>query len=246
MSKRWGAVLRGHDFDLEDWREMLKPPFDPWVEVHGSDTVLRSESLDNLASATEARDRVVAHIDRLNGAMFVSKQSRPVQFGGVVEFGSDGKLHRTVFFEAVGFQGRTRVGVATLVVGPDGSPKAEPPPKPSEVQNWAASADADDLLEDALIYFGRVSAPDQPHPPTFWFDVYKTLECLIKRVGGEMDFLALNWAPADDVRRLKQTANWARHARRKYRRPSSTTTEQEAKDLMAHLLRKAFDNPSAP
>ena len=45
MTKQWGGVLRGHDFDLEDWREMLKPPFDPWIEVHGSDVVLRSESL---------------------------------------------------------------------------------------------------------------------------------------------------------------------------------------------------------
>jgi hypothetical protein len=85
MSKRWGAVLRGHDFDLQDWREMLKPPFDPWVEVHGSDAVLRSESLDGLTSANEVRDRVVAHIDRLNGAMFVMRQSHPLQFSGVVE-----------------------------------------------------------------------------------------------------------------------------------------------------------------
>jgi hypothetical protein len=41
MSKRWGAVVRGHDFDLQDWREMLKLPFDPWIEVHGPDVVLR-------------------------------------------------------------------------------------------------------------------------------------------------------------------------------------------------------------
>ena len=86
MSKRWGAVLRGHDFDLPDWREMLKSPFDPWVEVHGSDAVLRSASLDGLTSASEVRDRVVAHIDRLNGVMFVVRHGQPLQFSGVVEF----------------------------------------------------------------------------------------------------------------------------------------------------------------
>ena len=139
MSKRWGAVLRGHDFDLQDWREMLKPPFDPWVEVHGSDAVLRSESLDGLTSANEVRDRIIAHIDRLNGAMFVMRQSHPLQFSGVVEFGPDGKLHRTVFVEGGAYG--ARVGAIAVAIGPDGKPKPEPPPKPSEAQIWAAIAD---------------------------------------------------------------------------------------------------------
>jgi hypothetical protein len=187
-------VLRGHDFDLQDWREMLKPPFDPWVEVHGSDAVLRSESLDGLTSASEVRDRVVAHIDRLNGAMFVMRQSQPLQFSGVVELAPDGKVHRTVFVEG-GAHVRARVGAIAVVIGPDGKPKSEPPPKPSEAQTWAAIADGDDLLEDALTYFGRVSVPDPVrHPPTFWFDIYKALECLIGRFGGETAFIALDWA----------------------------------------------------
>lgn len=31
-SPAWGAHLLGHDFDLQDWGDALKPPFDPWVE----------------------------------------------------------------------------------------------------------------------------------------------------------------------------------------------------------------------
>jgi hypothetical protein len=135
---------------------------------------------------------------------------------------------------------------AAIVTGPDGKPQPAPPATPSEVQHWAAIADNDDLLEDALIYFGRVSASDQPHPPTFWFDIYKALECLMDRSGGETDFLALNWAPPKDVELLKRTANWARHARRKFVEPSPATTEQEAKDLMRRLLRKAFETAGAP
>ena len=27
----WGVVLGGHAFDLEDWEEALKGPFDPWI-----------------------------------------------------------------------------------------------------------------------------------------------------------------------------------------------------------------------
>lgn len=48
MTKQWGAMLSGHDHDLQDWQEMLKPGDDPWVEVYGSDTVLRSNSLGDL------------------------------------------------------------------------------------------------------------------------------------------------------------------------------------------------------
>src|ERR1700733_308070 len=139
MSKRWGAALHGHDFDLQDWREMLKPPFDPWVEVHGSETVLLSASLDDLTSASEVRDRVVAQIDRLNGVMFVMRQSQPLKFSGVVELAPDGKMHRTVFAEGGAF-GRSRVGAIGVAIGPDGKPKPEPPPKPSEAQTWAAIA----------------------------------------------------------------------------------------------------------
>jgi hypothetical protein len=84
------------------------------------------------------------------------------------------------------------------------------------------------------------------HPPSFWFDIYKALECLMHRSGGETAFIALDWAPRDDVKLLKQTANWARHARRKYPEPSPATTEQEAKDLMSRLLRKAFETAATP
>ena len=135
-----------------------------------------------------------------------------------------------------------------MAIGSDGKPKPEQPPTPSEAQTWVANRpDSDDLLEDALIYFGRVSAPDPVrHPPTFWFDIYKALECLMVASGGETAFIALDWAPRDDVKRLKQTANWARHARRKFPEPSPATTEREAKDLMSRLLRKAFETAGAP
>ncbi|WP_156944748.1 hypothetical protein [Bradyrhizobium sp. Ec3.3] len=138
---------------------------------------------------------------------------------------------------------------------------------PSEAQRWLAIADSEDRLEDALIYFGRASATDPGrHPPAFWFDIYKALECLIDRFGGaaaakargiggkrrlkqsaaEAEFIKLDWAPPNDVERLKRTANWARHARRKFDQPSPATTEQEAKDLMIRLLRKAFETAGTP
>lgn len=69
MSKPgWGAGLLGEPTDLEDWTYTLKEPFDPWVEIHRAEMVLRSASFDELASASEVRDRATALIERLNGA----------------------------------------------------------------------------------------------------------------------------------------------------------------------------------
>jgi hypothetical protein len=245
MPKQWGALLSGHERALCDWREMLKPPFDPWVEVHGPDHVLRSESLDGLTSMNEVRDRVLAHIERLNGAMSIARHSQLLQFAGVAELRPDREsrptivVHRTVFATGGTYALSGAHGVS-MTLGLDGKPM-ETPPKRSDVQSWAAIADGDDLLEDALIYFGRASLSDPEHPPTFWFDIYKALECLMQRAGGETPFISLGWAPPEDVKRLKRTANWARHARRKFPKPSPATTEQEARDLMSRLFRKAFE-----
>jgi hypothetical protein len=166
----WGAVVLGDTTDLDGWAHALKEQFDPWVETHGTDTVLRSASLDELDSAM-VRDRSTTLIERLNGAMALSRGSKPVRFGGVIQFAPDSRLHRTIFAEMFVEETPDEVHIIAVVSGPDGKPLPPPPPRPSEVQHWSVLADNEDLLNDALIYFGRA---------TDWFDIYKTLECLEK------------------------------------------------------------------
>ena len=72
----------------------FKKPFDPWVENHDNQTLLRSAAFDELESATEVRDRGVAYIDRLNGAMALSRDAGPLHFAGVTQFMPDGTRHR--------------------------------------------------------------------------------------------------------------------------------------------------------
>ncbi len=231
MSKSgWGAIIRGEADDLEDWKCILKQHFDPWVEMHENDIVLRSRWLDELSSAEEVRCQAVSQIEQLNGAMALSQGTRLIQLGGVVEFTPDGRRHTTIFLEPASLTLRgARVGVAVLTV--DGKPPPEPAREPSDVQNWMALADNDDLLEDALIYFGRANN---------WFDIYKTIECLILRFAGgnESTFFRLSWAP--EVELLKRTANWARHARRRYNPPKNPMPFEKAHQLTAELLRRAF------
>lgn len=227
----WGAAVLGEPTDLEDWTHTLKEPFDPWVEMHGPETVLRSASFDELASASEVHDCAIALIERLNGAVALSQQAKQLRLGGIVQFAADGELHRTIFAEGSAFA-RAKVRASAIVIGPDGKPVPSPPPQPSEVQKWTTLAENDDLLDDALIYFGRA---------TDWFDIYKTLECLILKFGGsESAFLALGWVSEAEITRLKRTANSARHAKRKFTPPPNPINLNEARTLLGLLLRRAF------
>ena len=229
----WGAIVQGEPIDLEGWAHSLNQPFDPWVEVHDEQTVLRSASFDELASADEVRDRALAYIDRLNGAMALWQQTSPLRFGGVIQFAADGKRHRTVFAEMGAYEVRGDIArFYATVTGPDGKPVPPPPPQPSEVQRWAKIADANDLLDDALMYFAKGAD---------WFDIYKALECLFQNAGGEPAFLKLNWEPKKEVERLRYTANWYRHARRRNAlheiQPMSLN---DARTLLGKLLRRAL------
>jgi hypothetical protein len=237
----WRATIQGNEADIAHWKAALKEPFEPWVESHGDETLLRSAAFDELKSAKQVRDRAVALIDRLNGAMALSRDSGPVRFAGVTQFMPDGIRHRTIFPEGV--EAKLRVGTLNVTVtGPDGRP-IPTLPRPSDVQVWARLAEADDLLDDALIYFGTA---------TEWFDIYKTLETLILRFGAgkkqsqkEKAFLSLNWAPEDDIARLKRTANWARHAKRRFEPPANPMQLPEARSLVGQLLRRALSVGSA-
>ena len=170
----WGVLLQGAPEEIADWTEVLKPGFDPWIETHGADTVLRSRVLDGLETASEVHDKAGALIDVLKGAVALSQRAGPLKYVGVAELSSDGKLHKHVFFSGHANLGRFRAHAVMVALGPDGKPLPPPPAQASEVQNWSATAQSDGLIEDALIYYGRA---------TDWFDIYKALECLILKFG---------------------------------------------------------------
>jgi len=132
----WGAVVQGEPTDLEGWVDNLKEPFDPWVEIHGDQTVLRSAAFDELTSGDDVRDRAVALIERLNGIVALSQNAGPLRFGNsIVKFGQNGRMDCTMFLVgASAARGKARgVGVS---IGPDGHPIPQLP-QPSEVQRWA-------------------------------------------------------------------------------------------------------------
>lgn len=221
----WAAVVHGNPADLQWWADQLKPDLDgPWVETHGSETLLRSPSFTELATEDDVRDRAVALIARLNGGFALAQQAGPVRFAAVVKIDANGVLHQTVFVEGSTYELTGQSVALVLGAGVGGGP--------SVVQRWSAIADNEELLNDALIYFGRA---------TNWFDVYKAVECLEARVGGESKLMALGWASEKKIELLKRTANCAaRHRRGKYEPPASPMSIKDARALLGQLLQRAL------
>ena len=228
-------MLKGEAFDLEDWQDALKPPFEPWVMKTEVGLILRSSQLDGGATASAAFERAKALMDEVNGALRASGRTGIVRFEDVAEVFSDGACRRHVI-ASIASVWRMRSRAVATVLGADGKPYPESPPQLSEPQRWLSVAAEDDLLADALIYFARCDD---------WFDVYKALECLFARFGGgdEKNFLALGWADPDKIKLLKRTADVERHSRRG--RPGVVPPPQpmertEARELLAKLMAHAF------
>lgn len=182
----WGAMLVGEAFDLEDWQEALKQPFDPWVMEPEDGLILCSGLLDTAATSSEAYERAKALIEQVNGALGVSHRARVVRLAGIAEFLSGGtrRWHEVAQLGAVEI--RDRVRAVVVAAGPNGKPRPPLPRERSNAQRWLSIAEEDDLLADALTYFSRGDD---------WFDIFKALECLILRFGaGEKEFLDLGWA----------------------------------------------------
>ena len=226
----WGAYVTGELIDLADWEHRLKAPFTPWLERSEADVVLRSAAFDTLQDPREVADRATALIDLLNGALAVSEGTRPITFGGVVEFRSDGTRTRVVFPVSayVELRGVKARGVA-------GNLGPAPPPTASEAQVWAEVSDREPLLADALVYYGR---------RTDWFDIYKALECLEKKFGGETSLRNRLWMPLPALEKLKQTANSFRHARLKFEPVADPMPLDEARRVLGQLIRCAFEEMS--
>jgi hypothetical protein len=171
-------------------------------------------------------------IQQLNGAVALYERATSVQFGGLI--GPDGRRHNFAEMRAV--ETGDKAQMALEVSASDGQPIFAMP-TPSQVQDWIQLTNDDDLLRDALVYFGRAMN---------WFDIYKVLECLISRFGGsEENFLALEWAPHAEVKLLKRTANSIfRHARHKFDPPEEPMSLERARELIACLLRHALAEAS--
>ncbi|WP_267360984.1 MULTISPECIES: hypothetical protein [unclassified Methylobacterium] len=82
--------LHGEPFDLGDWREEFKPPFDPSIIEGDGGPVLCSTVFEDAVSADDVWQKAKPLIDMLYGALIAKDQDRlPVTIRSIVEFSQD-------------------------------------------------------------------------------------------------------------------------------------------------------------
>lgn len=229
---RWGLLLKGHPFDLDDWRAFLQPPHDPSVTINREETILRWSGFDGLEAPEDVQEAGASLLDQLNGAMAITCRARPIHSNGVVEFNADGTIHRSVIIAVGAAEARARAGAIGVAINGAGDVGPKPRPQPSFVQKWIDLGEEHEELADALVYFGRSE----------WFDIFKAIECLEDWVGGEDQLRRQNWVSKEQLKNVKRMANSVRHRQNgKHTPPEPPVTLKEAKQLVGTMIGKAFD-----
>lgn len=245
----WGAHLEGHEFDLLDWEEALRPPFDPWVQTvtrNGERLfVLRSAELDAAAAAEEVMERARVLVDRLNGAMALEGSSQPVRTGAVMQFAPDGSHLRHIYLAVGSATLRIRGSGVGVVATANGTTAPPLPAQPSPAQQWNTAAELDrsddpaaeeraELISDLLVHLGRCDN---------WFDIYKTIELAEGLAGSEHALGRLAGGDRQALKNARTTANYYRHARA--HRPQQPATLEEARQLAFKAARLVFAEDAA-
>jgi hypothetical protein len=144
--KTWGIKLSGHRFDLEDWRDTLNEPFNPWVLRKGDDFILCASEFQSYNSAEEVLNNAILLIEVLNGAIRVAirtHQTHPVRSRGVYQLFPDG------WRPAQPLRLDPPTNVRAKVYNDDGTTiLLSSPPGRSNVQVWAELSATSDKLSD--------------------------------------------------------------------------------------------------
>ncbi len=199
--------------------------------------MLKSSEFDELIEASEVREKGIALVARLNGALNVVHSAQPLRLAGVTQVDGTGAKHTTIFGEAAILEMRVDVMEATITTyGPDGQPLPPSPPQPSKVQLWNQAALNNDNVADLLEQVARADN---------WYDIYKSVEILQAMSGGERNLKQRLGSSGGDFKKMRTTANYYRHARAPYP-PHPLTNLQAAFSLLRFAARKVLEDAEGP
>ena len=237
----WSVQLVGDPFDLETWRNILPKVGKPTLEIDqiddgGSSFYLTLPNVPTALDVEEVKAMAEQEIERLNGLIMLHSDAFPIRAGSISWSTADGRRRDVFVFGDISLNLRMR---GEVEVAEDG---AICPPKLSDVQSWYELIEAEDLLSDAIVFFGRANRAESP-----WFDLYKAYEMLEKFVGGQRQrFWQRGWVEREQDELFYQTANFYRHSRVKVRRPDTPMSVVDGRELIQALLRKAFASKQTP
>jgi hypothetical protein len=234
ISPGWAVELVGEMIDLDDFRELLSPPFNPWVEDCPSDDgvklLLRSISWASLSEAADMYGDACRILECLNGeAMLIHDDARPVKLGEIMRFGEDGKRHIFIFPATGRYhlpRGRARGRGMAVTSGPSNEPQE------SRMQRWFREAETDDTRAELFAHLARTDN---------WYDLYKSME-LARKLAGRTNAVKTALGPDSNEwtewKRTWQTANCYRHAPDpvKYPLPSPPVELQQARNFILKMI----------
>jgi hypothetical protein len=203
ISEGWAVELTGNKLDLDDFREQLKPPFNPWIENYETDDgikpLLRCTDWQSLTEAADVHRDAARMVDWLNGeAKLIHDDAMPVGLGMTMRFGADGKREPIIL--ATTGHIRIKMGRARGRIAMD----TDAPPQESKMQRWLREAEADDVRADLFAHLRRADN---------WYDLYKVMELAERLVGSQHELEAHPDVDGKEWRRVRRTANHYRHAR---------------------------------
>jgi len=230
VTPKWLVRLQGERFDLDDLPPLVCSPEHTVIEEDGS-YYLKSSDFDSLRSADEVRERALAIVEMLNGAMKLHVPDfRGVNEAGVTLIEEDGRRHHYVYLES-SITLRSKVSANITATGSDGTPQVAPPP--SNVESCIGLAKTDKAVADALHFF-RDST---------WTSLYKVYEIIREDVVDEKSIIGNGWATKQALSRFRQTAqskaavgDLARHAASGFTPPSQPMAIEEAQTLVRVII----------
>ncbi len=228
----WLVRLKCEKFDLEDLPSLLRSPEHTVIEENGF-YYLKSSDFNSLSSADEVRERAIAIIDMLNGAMKLHIHNfRGVFEDGVTIIKEDGSRHHYAY---LGGTIAARAKVSATVTTSNGTQQIAP--RPSNVESWLSLAKSDKDVADALHFFRENT----------WINFYKVYEIIKDDVGGKKAITTNGWATKKGLERFTHTAqsraalgDYARHASKKDTPPAQPMPIQEAESLIRRVLLSWF------
>ena len=228
----WLVRLKGEKFDLEDFPSLLRSPEHTVIEENSS-YYLKSSDFDSLSSADEVRERAIAIIDMLNGAMKLHIHNfRGVFEDGVTIIKEDGSRHHSVY---LGGTIAARVKASATVTTSNGTQQIAP--QPSDVESWLSLAKGDKAVADALHFFRENT----------WISLYKVYEIIRDDVGKNDVIIGNGWVTRKELSRFNYTAqsraalgDAARHAAKKFQPPPKPMPFHEADSLIRGVLLSWF------
>lgn len=229
-SEGWAVELTGHAVDLDDLREMLAAPFEPWVEdyQHGGETVLllRSAGWRNFEDSAGLMASAAPLVARLNGAKLIAfDDSIPVSLGRIFRFGGSGDLRPAkISISASLSMGRVRVRARGRLDG--GQSQV---PVASVLQKRLNAADGDERRADLFTHVARADN---------WYDVYKAMEQVERIAGRGKRWKAAAGQDGAQWSIAKRTANFYRHAAGVQTLPDYPPSLAEARSLLLRVARQ--------